>query len=177
MIPSRPMTAAGRFGRMGSSDESIVVGPPVRGDGARMHDLADRAGGLDVNSPYAYVLWVRDFAATTAVAREGDEVLAYCLGYLRPEAPGTYFVWQIAVDPAARGQGLALRLLEEVVERCGASDLEATVTPANAPSRRLFASFAAKRGATLTFEDLFEVGDFPDAHEPEQLLRVGPVRS
>ncbi len=162
---------------MSSSNHSVVIGPPRTGDGARMHDLARRAGGLDVNSSYAYLLWVRDFSSSTVVAHAGDEVLAYCLGYIRPDARDTYFVWQIAVDPRARGGGVALALLEAVMERTRASTLEATVTPGNTASRRLFASFAAKRGATIVWADLFDTEDFPDPHEPEQLLRVAARRS
>jgi L-2,4-diaminobutyric acid acetyltransferase len=156
-------------------DDAITIGPPTRGDGALMHSVANRAGGLDVNSAYAYVLWVRDFAATTAVARDDAGMLAYCLGYLRPTEPTTYFVWQIAVDPRARGRGLAGALLEEVVDRCGVRALEATVTPDNDASHRLFASFARARAATVTTQPLFSVDDFPARHDPEDLLRLEPL--
>jgi L-2,4-diaminobutyric acid acetyltransferase len=155
----------------------LTLGPPGDGDGARMHALAHRAGGLDVNSTYAYVLWTRDFAGTTSVAHDEAGMVAYCLGYLRPAEPDTYFVWQIAVDPRARGRGLATALLDEVVDRCGAHALEATVTPGNEASRRLFASFASTRGATLTTVPLFPAEELGGDHDPEDLIRLGPLRA
>jgi L-2,4-diaminobutyric acid acetyltransferase len=158
--------------RDGSDPE---IGPPARGDGARIRRLAERAGGLDVNSTYAYVLWVRDFAATTAVARHGDRLAAYCTGYLRPDAPDTYFVWQVAVDPDFRQRGLARALLDELVARTGARAPEATVTPGNAASRRLFTAFAEAHGATLHTEELFGAQDLGDGHEPEDLFRIEPL--
>ena len=159
----------------GGSDRGLEIGPPVRGDGAQMWEVARAAGGLDVNSSYAYVLWVRDFSATTAVARDGDVVAAYCTGYLRPDEPGTYFVWQVAVHPDHRRRGLGLALLDEVVTRTAARALEATVTPGNDASQRLFAAFAASRGAELRSSPLFAASDFPDEHDPEALLRLAPL--
>ena len=160
-----------------SGDPALPIGPPVRGDGAQMWEVARAAGGLDVNSSYAYVLWARDFWATTAVARDGDRVAAYCTGYLRPDAPDTYFVWQVAVHPDYRRRGLGLALLDELVDRTGAVALEATVTAGNTASQRLFAAFAASRGAELRTTPLFEASDFPDDHEPEALLRLEPLSS
>jgi L-2,4-diaminobutyric acid acetyltransferase len=154
--------------------QRLSVGPPRRGDGARMWEVARAAGELDVNTSYAYVLWARDFSATTAVARDGERVAAYCTGYLRPDEPETYFVWQVAVDPDYRRRGLGLALLDELVTRTGARALEATVTPGNDASRRLFAAFAASRGAELRSTPLFAASDFPDEHEPEDLLRLAP---
>jgi len=159
----------------GTEDAELTIGPPVAGDGGRIWEVANAAGGLDVNTSYAYVLWVRDFAATTAVAREGDRIGAYCTGYLRPDAPDTYFVWQVAVHPDYRRRGLGLAVLQELVERTGASALEATVTPGNTASQRLFAAFAEARGATLTTSPLFSADDFPDEHDPEDLIRITPI--
>jgi len=159
---------------VGSDREQLPIGPPVRGDGAQLWEVARAAGGLDVNTSYAYVLWVRDFSATTAVARDGERVAAYCTGYLRPDEPDTFFVWQVAVDPEYRRRGLGLALLDELVTRTGARALEATVTPGNDASQRLFAAFAASRGAELRLTPLFEASDFPDEHDPEALLRLSP---
>lgn len=157
--------------------DGIEIGPPGAGDGAEIWRVAHAAGGLDVNSSYAYLLWVRDFAATTAVARDGGRVAAYCTGYLRPDDPGTYFVWQVAVHPDHRRRGLGLRLLDELVDRTGAGALEATVTPGNEASWRLFGRFAEAHGAEMATSPLFAAEDFPDGHDPEDLLRIGPLRS
>lgn len=85
----------------------MTLEPPTLDDGQRLWALA-RISGLDLNSPYAYVLWCRDFAATSLVARDRTGTIrGFVTGYVRPEAPDTYFLWQIAVDPAYRGRRLA----------------------------------------------------------------------
>nr|WP_285758791.1 diaminobutyrate acetyltransferase [Nocardiopsis ansamitocini] len=155
---------------------------PSLDDGRHVWRLA-RAAGLDVNSPYAYVLWCRDFAATSVVAHDDSGVLrGFVTGYTRPDQPDTYFLWQVAVDPGFRGRRLARRMLDHVGGRLpslGIRYLEATVTADNAASRALFASFARTHGADLAWTPLFERAHFPDdtgePHEPEELVRIGPL--
>ncbi|WP_075926394.1 diaminobutyrate acetyltransferase [Nocardiopsis sp. CNR-923] len=155
---------------------------PSPEDGPRMWRLAGETG-MDVNSPYAYTLWCRDFARTSVVARDDvGRVAAYVTGYVRPDSPDTYFLWQVAVDPARRGQRLARRMLDFVGDRfadLGLSYLEATVTPDNTASRALFASFARDRGAEIEWSPLFTGEHFPHdggtPHEPEDLVRIGPL--
>ena len=138
--------------------------------------------GMDVNSPYAYTLWCRDFATTSVVARDTDgRVAAYVTGYVRPDSPDTYFLWQVAVGSAYRGQRLARRMLDfigDAIVEQGLQYLEATVTPDNAPSRALFASFARDRDSEAVWSPLFTEEHFPPdadaSHEPEELVRIGP---
>ena len=138
--------------------------------------------GMDVNSPYAYTLWCRDFAATSVVAKDADgRVAAYVTGYIRPDSPDTYFLWQVAVDSAYRGQRLARRMLDFIGDTFadqGVQYLEATVTPDKAACRALFASIARNWGTEDVWSPLFTEEHFPsdgDAHEPEDLVRIGPV--
>ena len=140
-----------------------------------MWSVARAAGGLDVNTPYAYVLWGRDFAGTTSVVRDGDDVVAYCTGYRRPDDPSALFVWQVAVAPTHRRLGLGRALLDDLVARTGARAVEATVTAGNAGSWRLFTSLADAHEATVVVTELFTEDDFPDGHEAEQLLRIEPL--
>ncbi|MFF9193725.1 diaminobutyrate acetyltransferase [Streptomyces sp. NPDC014779] len=173
-----------------SPKAAVDIGPARPADGADLWRIARGADGLDLNSPYSYLLWCRDFAATSAVARNaGGRPVGFVTGYLRPEAPGTLFVWQVAVDDSHRGTGVAGALLDALTGRLaaegrGPSRLEATVTPGNVASDRLFRSFARRRGAALTREVLFPAEAFPDAapadpaapaHEPELLYRIGPL--
>ncbi|MFC7219718.1 diaminobutyrate acetyltransferase [Streptomyces polyrhachis] len=162
----------------GSPDEPPLDRPGV-GDGPALWRLARDSGALDLNSSYSYLLWCRDFAATSLVARgpQGSPV-AFATGYVRPEAPDTLLVWQVAVDGAYRGRGLAGRLLDELGARVGASHgvrrLETTITPGNTASERLFTAYARRRGAPLSREVLFAGEHFPDGHDPEVLFRIGP---
>jgi L-2,4-diaminobutyric acid acetyltransferase len=86
----------------------------------------------------------------------------------------------VAVDAAQRGRGLAAALLDGLTLRvAGQSELtsvETTITPGNTASERLFTSYAARHGATVEREVLFDTGHFPDGpHDPEVLYRIGPL--
>ncbi|GAA4924891.1 diaminobutyrate acetyltransferase [Streptomyces coeruleoprunus] len=149
-------------------------------DGAAIWRIARDSEVLDLNSSYSYLLWCRDFAATSLVARDGEggEPVAFVTGYLRPDRPGTLVVWQVAVDHGHRGRGLAGRLLDALTARLAdrVHTVETTVTPDNTASDRLFTSFAARRGASLEREVLFDGGLFPEGtHQPEVLYRISPL--
>ncbi|MCZ9337569.1 diaminobutyrate acetyltransferase, partial [Streptomyces sp. TRM76130] len=108
------------------------------------------------------------------------EAVGFVTGYVRPDRPGTLLVWQVAVDEAYRGRGLAAKLLDGLVARTvteqALTTLETTISPDNLPSQRLFTSFAERHGAALERETLFDAGLFPDGpHEPEVLYRIGPL--
>ncbi|MEV7446263.1 diaminobutyrate acetyltransferase [Streptomyces sp. NPDC091204] len=164
-----------------TSTSTTFVDRPRPGDGSRLWRLARDSGALDLNSSYSYLLWCRDFAGTSAVARDSSgHTVGFVSGYLRPDSPGTLLVWQVAVDESARGQGVAGALLDGLSARVaaehGLGSLEATVSPGNLASERLFAAYAARHGATLTREVLFAAEEFPDGgHAPEVLHRIGPL--
>ncbi len=151
---------------------------PSTADGAAMWSVAAASATLDLNSPYAYVLWCRDFAATSAVARIDDDVVGYVTGYRRPVDASVLFVWQVAVRDEHQGRGIAGQLLHHVLDAAhaqGARWLEATVTPDNEPSANLFAATARRWSAPLERGPLLSGDLFPDGHEPEDLLRIGPL--
>jgi L-2,4-diaminobutyric acid acetyltransferase len=151
--------------------------PSVR-DGADVYELVRGASSLDLNSGYAYLLLLDRFSSTCRIARLGDQLAGVVLAIRTPEKPDTVLVWQIAVRSDVRGSGLGRILLERVFEGegCrGVSFLEAHVTPDNWASEALFRSFARQRGAQVEMTDDFRAEDFPTAHAPERLLRVGPL--
>ncbi len=158
---------------------TTVLRAPQVADGAAVHRLIAACPPLDVNSSYAYLLLCIHFAATSVVAETTDErIVGFLSGYRIPDRPDTLFVWQVAVHADARGQGLAGRMLADVLARPAPPPvawLETTVSPDNAPSRALFAKLARQRGAELTVSDFFRPEDFPDAHAAEELLRIGPL--
>ena len=160
----------------GTADD-VHLAPPEVSDGATLWRLARDSRVLDVNSPYAYLLWCRDFAATSVVAYVDDEPVGFVTGYRRPDEPGTLMVWQVAVDSSQRGRGLGHRMLAELADRVGADVVETTISPDNEASMALFGAFARERAADVARSTLFEVDDFPGGagHEPEVLFRIGPL--
>jgi diaminobutyrate acetyltransferase len=142
-----------------------------------MWRIARDSVALDLNPPYAYLLWCRDFAETSLVATVEDRPAGFVIGYRRPQSPATLMVWQIAVDQEHRGAGIASHLLDRLVDgqERSVTWLESTVSADNEDSIRLFSRFAAARGVELVSEPLFDRGVFPDQHDPEVLRRIGPL--
>lgn len=173
------MTAApADFARARS--EFLRIDTPRVEDGAALWRIARDSEVLDLNSSYSYLLWCRDFAETSVVARdENGDPIAFVTGYIRPDRPETLVVWQVAVDSAHRGKGLAAELLDALTARVaseqGLASVETTITPDNTASDRLFTSFAQRHDVPLEHEVLFEGALFPeDTHLPEVLYRIGP---
>jgi L-2,4-diaminobutyric acid acetyltransferase len=167
---------AGSPARKISNTGPVSIERPVPADGVDCWRLAAATGVLDVNSRYAYLLWFRDFAATSVVARSGGAVVGFVSGYRRPDEPSTLMVWQVAVAEAVRGQGVAGAMLDALQDRVlGVDHLEATVTPGNTGSIALFTRFAERRGAQVARSELFGADVLGADHEPELLFRIGPL--
>jgi L-2,4-diaminobutyric acid acetyltransferase len=155
--------------------ETAVLRAPRTGDGAPLWRIAVDSQVLDANSSYAYLLWCRDFRSTSVIAEIDSEVAGFVTGYLRPQAPDTLFVWQVAVDERFRGRGLAGAMLDRLVGDVaghGVSTLETTVSPDNEASLAMFAALARRHDTPLEREQLFTPPDFPDGHQAEDLYRI-----
>lgn len=162
------------------ASESSPAGVPLRfgapspGDGESMWRLAQEVG-LDLNSPYAYVLWGEYFATTSLVAHSGDDLVGFVSGFRPPHEPDSLFVWQIGVAPAARRTGLGGRMLDSLIERVGATRMVATVTPDNLASAALFRAVGTRHHAPVVEELAFSAALFPDGHEAEVRFTIGPL--
>ncbi|MET8995330.1 diaminobutyrate acetyltransferase [Amycolatopsis sp. Hca4] len=156
-----------------------LIETPTKADGAELWRIARDSAKLDLNSPYAYMLWCRDFAESSVVAREDGRAVGFVIAYRRPDEPEAALVWQVAVDSSQRGKGLAGALLDALYTRLvgdGVRYLETTITPDNEASIRLFTSFAKRWNASVETSVLFSGEDFPEAgHLPEELYRIGPL--
>lgn len=159
------------------SGTHINVRAPRLNDGAAMWRLTRDTGVLDLNSSYQYLLWCRDFSTTSVVGVSEDQesLLGFITGFLRPDDPTTLMIWQVAVDAAARGHGLASRMLDYLVDTTNAQHLETTVTDDNAASKGLFVSLAERHGANHDVTALFTPELYPDGHDTEYLHRIGPL--
>lgn len=154
---------------------------PVVDDGAAIHRLVDACKPLDCNSAYAYLLLAHHFSGTCVVAEAGDELVGFVSAYRPPAQQETVFVWQVAVSPSARGQGLAKTMLRELLRRdelTGINYLETTISPSNEASQRVFRGLARELGCDCTQQALFDQRHFGGAqHEAENLFRLGPFLS
>ncbi len=151
---------------------------PELSDGAKIFALVESCKPLDKNSVYSYLLLCHHFADTCAVAEFDGEIVAFLSGYRPPDREEVFFVWQVAVDPKMRSQGLGKRLLHEVLRRTavkGCRFLETTITPSNEASQRLFSTLARDLEARFTVASCFSEEHFGhENHEAEHLFRIGP---
>lgn len=120
----------------------------------------------------------RYFADTCVVAEEGGEPVGFIVGFAMPPRPESVFVWQVTSAASQRGKGLATLMMGELLRthaKDGGSYLEATVTPSNTASQRLFRGVAKKLGVPCEETLEFRRDHFPDNdHEEEMLFRIGP---
>jgi L-2,4-diaminobutyric acid acetyltransferase len=157
--------------------QALATSPPLLADAVHMREIAAASRVLDVKPRYAYALMCRDFAATSIVARLGDRVVGYVTGYLRPDAPDTLFVWQVAVHADARGRRAGATMLDDLVERVRPAFLETTITADNAASIALFSGLAQRRDAAVDRSELFDSAVLGADHDPEFLYRIGPMNN
>ncbi len=159
-------------------DDKTTFGMPRVKDGADIHRLVARCAPLDLNSTYAYLLLCRDFADTCVRAERAGRTVGFVSAYRPPARGDVIFVWQVAVAGEMRGQGLATRMLDELLARPAVRAcryLETTVSPSNEPSLKLFHRLARELHAPADYLAMFEEADFGDErHESETLIRIGP---
>ena len=110
------------------------------------------------------------------LAERGDDVVGWISAYIVPDDPETLFVWQVAVSERARGQGLAQRMLKELLEReacAGVQQLKTTITKDNEASWALFSRFAEREGADLDSEAHFKRDEhFDGRHATEHMVTI-----
>jgi L-2,4-diaminobutyric acid acetyltransferase len=106
------------------------------------------------------------------------EIVGWVSGYIPPEHPDTYFVWQVCVAEKARGKGMAKRLINAVLARkvcAGVTQVQSTITKDNKPSWALFGSIADTLDADLVRQPHFKRDDhFAGLHDTEFLVTIGP---
>ena len=161
--------------------DGITLRKPTVEDGAEFHALVRECKPLDENSVYCNLLQCTDFADTCMVAEKDGRLVGLLSGYLKPAEPQVYFLWQVGVSEAARGHGLALKMVQAVLARdfCrNVRELQCTITRSNEPSRALFRAVAEAEGASVTEEDYFLERHFGDGgHEAEYLFHIHPLKT
>lgn len=157
----------------------VELSAPSANDAAAVHELIARCKPLDLNSTYAYLLLCYHFSDTCVIARVDKKVVGFISGYVLPNDLQTFFVWQVAVHPDARGAQLGVRMLVHLLRRKRVSGtvrfMETTVSPSNTASRRMFQRVANEISAPIEQQMLFDRSAFGnEEHEEEVLLKIGP---
>lgn len=158
----------------------VAIRSPCVTDGDSVNALIGNCPPLDRNSLYCNLLQCAHFSATSAVAEQGGKVIGFVSGYRLPDEPEILFIWQVAVDRAARGGALGKRLILDILSRpvcANVSMLETTVTQSNSASQAMFDKIAAVLGAphrrTLLFDRDRHLGG---NHSSEFLISIGPFQ-
>lgn len=177
MAAATPPRASARSDR--SKGQDFELRKPVATDGPAITGLIAACPPLDANSAYCNLLQCTDFADFCIVAERGGRPMGWISGYRPPSAPEDFFVWQVAVAAAARGQGLASRMIEALLARpesAGVTHLTTTVTGDNRASWALFEGLARKWQVPLHKSTRFErEAHFAGAHATEWQARIGPL--
>lgn len=151
---------------------------PTAEDGYALNRLVAACPPLDSNSVYCNLLQCTHFRDTCLAAEQDGQLVGFVSAYIPPAQPDTLFVWQIAVADQARGQGLAKRLLNRLLEQVPGRVrfIETTITPDNQASWSLFRSLARDLNCQLDSRPLFDrERHFDGQHPSEELLSLGPI--
>ncbi|MEX2542235.1 MAG: diaminobutyrate acetyltransferase [Trueperaceae bacterium] len=158
--------------------DQIAFRTPRTEDGAAVWRLIRSSEPLDENSLYCNLLQCDHFGDTCVAAERASdsELVGWVSAYVMPDDQQTVFVWQVAVDESAQGQGIARKMLAALLEREACADvrrLKTTITLDNAASWALFKSFSRSKGAELSSEPYFRRDDhFDGAHVTEHMVTI-----
>ena len=148
---------------------------PTTADGADIWQLVRDCHPLDENSMYCNLVQAEHFRDTCVVAELDGAVVGWISGHMIP-GEDAFFVWQVAVSPAARGTGLARKMLTHLINRDACAEaqvLKTTITKDNDASWGLFRSFARSLGGDLTDAPHYtRAAHFDGAHDTEHMVTI-----
>ena len=157
----------------------IDLHQPLPEEGSSAFKLIAKCAPLDTNSLYCNLLQCSHFSGTSVAATYQDELVGFISAYLIPERPNTLFIWQVAVDKKVRGQGLATRMLQNILARdqcTKVNAIETTITESNLASWALFNGLSSKLNAPLHSSVMFDREQHLDnSHATEMLVKIGPL--
>lgn len=173
-----PMDISLRTSQADHPHPQLRLRMPTVEDAAGICALAGSLPQLDRYAAYLYLLLCDHFADTCVVGETPEQLLGFITGYRVPARSDTLFVWQVGIDRQLQGRGVASALLDALFARPESATiryLEATVSPDNHASRRLFTRFAERMQAPLMELTGYCAALFPVPHPAEPLLRIGPI--
>jgi len=153
---------------------------PTLADGPQVFSLIANCPPLDQNSRYCNLLQTSHFSTTCVGAWDDDTLIGFVSGYLLPTQPNVYFLWQIAVSAQARGQNMAQRLIDFVLQAEATrrvTHLQTTITDDNAASQRVFNKVAERYQASIERTLWLDQDQhFAGKHASEWLYTLGPLQ-
>ena len=161
------------------SHKEIQMRAPDPQDGAEVYRLIERCPPLDCNSIYCNLLQTSHHSATSVTAWLGDYLVGFVSAYLVPERSDTLFIWQVAVDPKARGQRLGKAMINHLLSREACAHItaiETTITESNTASWSMFKRLAESLGSDTKVSTMFDKNiHFQGSHDTEYLVHI-PLR-
>ena len=155
----------------------VLLKVPEKANSKKIFKLIKDTNALDLNSEYLYLLQSTHFTSTCSIGLLEEEVVGFVSGYRQPQKPNALFIWQVAIDKSLKGQGLANKLMFNILERKENIDLtyiHTTVSPSNKASIRVFEKLAEKLDTKIESKDFLKKEDFINQHEEEVLYEIGP---
>ena len=175
MQPSMDVPDSTHSKRVGT----VNLRKPNPEDGFALNQLVAASPPLDSNSVYCNLLQCTHFHDTAIAAEYEGELVGFVSAYIPPGKPDTLFIWQIVIAEAARGQGLAKKMLLQLLHNLShkpPSFIETTITPGNQASWGLFQSLAKQLDTVLESRVFFARDQhFAGQHDDEHLLQIGPI--
>jgi len=159
-------------------ETEIQIREPQLKDGKAINMLLQIIPNLDRNSEYLYLLLCTHFSTTCRIALKGPQVIGLCTAYFIPNQEGHLFIWQIGVHPDHTKQGVAGKLLDSLIEGVllKVTHIHATISPDNAPSRKLFKTFADRRQLECSWSPFLLETHFIGNHDNEDLLTISLLK-
>ncbi|MFO7889879.1 MAG: phosphoribosylamine--glycine ligase [bacterium] len=122
-------------------DETLTFDIAKVSEFLEVYDLVRHCPPLESYGPHLYKIMINYFNNTCFVAKKGNRVVGWVMGFISSVKPDTYFLWQIGVDPNEQGIGLGSRLLnfvenDLIKKQC--RRIELTIDPENISSQKLF---------------------------------------
>ena len=149
---------------------------PSAQDGAQIWELIQACKPLDENSMYCNLIQCDHFRDTCIVAELNGDIVGWISGYILPDDPKTFFVWQVAVSEKARGCGLGTVMLRGLLTRENCEEVErvqTTITRDNDASWALFRRFAkAAQGNFSSMPYFTQSLHFRGLHDSEYMVTI-----
>ncbi len=137
-------------------------------DFLKVHQLTAVCLPMENYPEHVYKIILRYFGDYCFIAEEKRKIVGFVMGIVPQSFLGTYFLWQIGVDPSYQGQGIGGELIKKVekeLRKQGFIRIEVTIDPVNIPSQKLFEkmgyqNISERIGETIEVQGNIAVQDY-----------------